>query len=432
MTIAMKDLLLHLLLSSLLCATSAKHLTGQGLSVGFVKPTDKLERPKDRDLLLQYEIKAGGLTAGKVYKVVVVADYGRTTYSPSGYSLDQPGAQFTASGSDHTFSFYMKLHKDMEADRERLLVLQLRVDEAGTDMTANNMGTYKQMDITIDASTPLEGYRFLAYVGTNFDLVDGVKARNLFFATNVYLPNKRSENIGSSGAYISLYGNRPVSLIDSSGRVSRIVRVETSSDSTHTNYYEKAERTTVFTSDNLGAFFSPLINLGKVSKYDNELALYFAPSAEFIFRRTKRSTIYTDGVPSDTVPDLVGGRQSIDMPDTYRSESNTYEFRYGLGFMLAHEGKEMSVRLSASIGSSSLYFPLVPVSVDVGTTPYGRVSGGLSFSGRLWITHRVSGLTVQAEVLNSLGRPRPFYGVTLSKAIDFKDLGGVFKPLARE
>lgn len=397
--------------------------------VEFAKPSDDIQRSKDA-LLKQYEIKASGLTVGTVYEVKVTTDNSRTNYAPNGFALDQPSTKFTATATEHKVTFYLKLEPDSEPDRERLLVLQLDITAAGVNITAQNTGVNKQLDISVKATEPLETYSYLAYIGTNFDLVDGPIARNLFFATNIYLPN-RNKGWFKMGAFFSLYGNRPMSLIDSAGSTRQLVRIEPTSDTTYNSYYEQSERTTVFTSDNLGAYFSPLINLGPLSKYDNDIAMYFAPSAEFIFRRTSRITTFTDGVPLDTVPNT-GVRPPLELPDEYSSQSNAYEFRWGGGLMLAHEGKNVSVRMYFSVGSSSVYAPMGPTSGMASETPFERTHGDISFSGRLWITERTSGLTMQAEVVNSLERPRPFYGVTLSKAIDFKNLGGVFKPLGRD
>src|SRR5690606_16503606 len=146
-----------------------------------------------------------------------------------------------------------------------------------------NAGAQKTMTLTVKPSLPsLTDYRYLAYVGTNFDLVDGAKPKNLFFATNVYLPNANAK-LGATGIFASVYGNRTVSTIDSSDNVRRVARIDRLSDSTATFYYQNARRTSLYASDNIGAYVSPLINLGSWSSKSSELHFMFAPSLEVVW-----------------------------------------------------------------------------------------------------------------------------------------------------
>jgi hypothetical protein len=63
--------------------------------------------------------------------------------------------------------------------------------------------------------------------------------------------------------------------------------------------------------------------------------------------------------------------------------------------------------------------------VDV---PFRR-QDDIGFTGRAWITEPKSGLTLQAEIVNTLIYPRPYYVVTLSKALGFQNLGSIFAPI---
>lgn len=55
--------------------------------------------------------------------------------------------------------------------------------------------------------------------------------------------------------------------------------------------------------------------------------------------------------------------------------------------------------------------------------------GVIFFTGRAWITESVTGISIQAEITNTLKNPSAFFGVTLSKAINFKNLGRIFQPI---
>lgn len=406
-------------------------LVAQPFTIEFAKPELKLKRDKKDSVLAKVHLKMNTLVNGTVYALRIAAVDGRNQLLPQEFKLDPATITITGTGVPQEAAFYLELEADPDGDqsKERDLVLGVDVSTTAGNVGNNNTGTNKVLVVRVKPAEALDNYEYLAYVGTNFDLVDGPKAQNLFFATNMYLPSK-DRKIGRTGAFLSLYGNRPVSTIDSAGSTRQLVRVEPTSDSTYNLIYRMSDRRTVFTADNLGAHIVGLVSLGeKLSGTDNTLELFFAPSAEFIFRRTNRITTFSNGVAADTTRED-GKRLLVVLPDQYTSESNTYEFRWGPGLFAVHESKRMSVRVYFCVGWTSYYIPNPTSSNGVLDAQYNRTRD-LSFSGRVWITERTSGITVQAEVVNSLDTPRPYYGVTLSKALDFSNLGSVFKPLGK-
>jgi hypothetical protein len=109
---------------------------------------------------------------------------------------------------------------------------------------------------------------------------------------------------------------------------------------------------------------------------------------------------------------------------------NEYSFNVGaLGFYLVHENKQISMRVYCSVGYSSNYYPQYSSESRTDQPKEYRRSSDMFFTGRAWITEGSTGLTLQAEITNTLINARPFYGVTLSKALNFKNIGTIFQPV---
>lgn len=404
-------------------------VAAQGPTVQFKEPKGEFTRSSTLAQLRSFEIKATGLAVGKTYVIKAIVDEARTTLAPVDYSLQQPSSNFKATAPEHSLLLYVEIKPDKGTDRERALVLGITVTEDDIDINATNAGTIKTLDLTIKSGSPVETYDYLAYVGTNFDLVDGVKPKNLFFATNIYQPSRNDRKV-RVGGYLSLYGNRSVSSIDSLGTTRRLTRIEPVNDTTYRRIYQEAQRVTVFNSDNLGAHLSALIDFTCINGKKASTTVYFAPTMEFIYRRSSVVTTYSNGSVSDTV--LVAGMgPTLTLDDRVEQNFNNYEFFTGGGFFIAHENDRISARVQLAIGRSSLYYPTVSsVGSELEQIYTNRVD--FSFIGRAWITERVSGITLQAEIINSVKIPRPYYGVTLSKAIDFKNVGNVLKPIGEK
>ncbi|RYD69519.1 MAG: hypothetical protein EOP53_27025, partial [Sphingobacteriales bacterium] len=72
----------------------------------------------------------------------------------------------------------------------KILVKRKVLNNMVADEDSNNVGKPKEIRLTLlKAEEPIPTYNYLGYLGTNFDLVDGVQAKNLFFATNIFIPS---------------------------------------------------------------------------------------------------------------------------------------------------------------------------------------------------------------------------------------------------
>lgn len=353
----------------------------------------------------------------------------KSTLPPNDYSIDFNSKELNHLNSEETL--YLKLPKDTLSDRERKLYLNLNVRNNGKKLVNEKNAASaenKTIEITVNAhkraENQLSHYSNLTYVGTNFDLVDKVKAENFFFATNIFIPPVENKN--KLGFYLSLYGNRAMSDVDSTGIVRRTYKLESVNDSTYIRHTEQAKMITTRVSDNIGAHINLLVSLFP-KKEGSDLSLYYSPSLEFVWRRTKISRLYKNPTLRDSIVVTGSIPGTIELDSFSQRNYNEFSFNAGaLGLFLALENKTISVRAHASVGYSSNFYPQLSMSTNQINT---KRSNDIFFSGRVWITEPITGITLQAEITNTAINSRPFFGATLSKAFHFKDIGGFFSPL---
>ncbi|WP_298140575.1 hypothetical protein [Flavobacterium sp.] len=289
------------------------------------------------------------------------------------------------------------------------------------------------------AGDKLSNFNYLGYIGTNFDLVEGLKAKNVFFAVNVlYKPREKKSR---TGFYVSLYGNRTLSKIDSIKDISfnhRVFDSVVDGNSVHFTQNQLYNYSKTVDIDNLGAYFSPLINMKflKLSNLNGETEFFYTPSLEFIWRRISVRNAISN--IRNQRPYIIPGDSSDNYVQTLNEnlqsfQYNSYDFHMGLlGFLLLHENQRISVRLNMNLGWSRSFSPKNIINTREEAMDYNTnfvETDDIFYTGKLWITEASTGVTLQAEILNTLKTPNPFYGVTLSKAFDFEKLGNFFKPI---
>lgn len=408
------------------CVDSYSQTSGT-FSVSFEKKSINVQKLAKQDVLTTILINGVNVESSQwaTYKIFIEVDRSKTTLAESEYSID---CKFTTINNliNGSNTIYLNIKGDSISDRQRKVILKLIIKNGAAN--AEHQGAIKELEIIIDAAKKdyFEEYAFLSYVGTNFDLVDGIKAKNLFFATNVYIPPYKHDN--KYGVYFSLYGNRTMNDVDSSSL--NFQRSYTSlNDTSHLTITTGRQMISSRVSDNIGAFISALIPLNKNSTSD--LKLYYAPSLEFVWRRSVITQTYGSIVSIDTALNqglIPGGLIPIANRDKIERRANEYAFNIGLfGLFMVLENKAISLRVNGSVGYASNYNIR-------GTSPMNNNllverHPDMFFSGNAWITEPKTGLTLQAQITNSYKYSRPYFGVTLSKAFSLSDLGGIFSPI---
>ena len=331
--------------------------------------------------------------------------------------------------------FFLEIKKDSITDRDRKILLKIELMKNKDEIDVSNLKSYYELEILVKSvSKPLDGYEYLAYVGTNFDLVEGIKAKDLFFAGNILSKPSRF-NKRNVGFYLSLYGNRAFSQVDSTGFFRENQVYEQLSDSTYLSNTNQDTYLSNRITDNIGAYISPLFQIKwfKTKNPKNNLFLYYSPSLEFVYRRT---TLTREKLGSRTIErEVINGNFSdvefLNQEQPNFSEVfNEYSFNAGIiALFMCLENERISVRVHGSVGYTSNYYrEFNPQGVESMT----KQKSDIFFSGRAWITESKTGITLQAEVTNNMINPRPFFVATLSKAINFSQLGSVFKPVINQ
>lgn len=363
------------------------------------------------------------------HKISISANSNLTTLPSRDYTIDFRDNIIDVNKKDNgSRTFYLIIRKDSN-DREGKIHLEIKVtDPAGTDVSDKNTGSTK-LEITVNRSQKLSGYEFLAYTGTNFDLVEGIKAKNFFFAANILSLPKTPKKVGF---YLSLYGNRAMSQVDSNRLMITPTNTKVLSDTTYMQYSNRYQVKRTSVTDNMGAYISALVPWNACSKKTNknntDVKWYYAPSLEFVWRRTHLTSEFDlSAKDSAVVSGSPGNNPLLTPPGSITSTFNEYSFNIGaLGIFLLLENKNISVRVHGSVGMADNFYLGAS---NIYSQPLLERKQDIFFSGRAWITEPVSGITLQAEVTNSLINPRPFYVVTLSKAFAFKDIGKIFQPI---
>ena len=320
------------------------------------------------------------------------------------------------------------------------LVLKLSVqkkqnEKEEEDEAANNDGKIKEIELTIrPADAPLENYRYLGYLGTNFDLVDGVQANRLYFVVNVLLPQQKKYGIN-----LGIYGNRTMTRTDTSANTSFTSRIDAYGPDSIIYSRDTAMKVRTQLSDNIGAYFNPLIPLKFLS--EGNLQVYYAPNFEFIWRRSKFETNFLNNktIAKDTAENRYPATTAFPLvtPLSIKATQNIYDVYLGLaGLMLRYENEDISIRLQAAVGFN---FNYVPVGALSGDNIFYHKNDRIYFQARLMITEPTTGFSLGAEISNFFGsyknppyysKAQPYYNVTLSKAFNLKNLAAIVKPLS--
>jgi hypothetical protein len=356
--------------------------------------------------------------------------------------------KFTDLKTNEPNVFTIKIKREAEALRLSQAV-KIRVsfsilDSIGEDGGAANADNVKkELEFVIQPSSePLHSYKYLGYLGTNFDLVDGIQAKNIFFATNIFVPER-----SKWGFVLGVYGNRTLTKTDSSRQTIFLSKIVKINEDSVANYYDTALNVVTRVSDNIGINFLPLIPIRTIS--DGDLKIYYAPQFEFIWRRTSLESAYIDNlnVRVDTIKRTYpsGVLFPLITPLSLKNSFNVYDVYLGLlGTLIRYENEDISIRINASVGLNLNYIPQgsSKSTFSTGASPVYPVlekAKRYFFYGRLWITEPLTGLTLGAELSNYFGNrivngakvsnAQPYYNVTLSKAFNLKSLAGILNPL---
>lgn len=397
----------------------------ENFSLNFLRDTLTVSKSNTRDIIVPIELtsKIKNNTTFDDYQFKIEIE-SNSTLPSSDYILDHQPLRLSQFRSKETL--YLIIKQDTLEDRERYLMLKLNIkDKNGTSVNDQNFSDKQTLRIIVKPYLKeqdiADGYRVLSYLGTNFDMADGkTKASNLFFATNVFVPPVKNKN--KYGFYLSLYGNRTMSRTDTLKNHSQTLMMKPNNDSTYWNYSQTGTDVRTTVSDNIGATITSLRRIK--GKENDHLNVYVTTPLEFVWRRLTINRSFGGTTPIDSV--IVNGTipYNVNIDPNISREQSEFDFTVGLGAFIVYETKDLSIRIHKSIGYLGRFHP----KNSRPNVPMAR-SADVYYRGRAWITEAVTGITLQVEVTNQLINPRPYIGVTLSKAFKIKEIGNILSPL---
>jgi hypothetical protein len=433
---------------SLLCCILISYtaIAQTKFNVGIKDDKVKVKREKSEKSIYSFRVTSENSLPDdpfKDYVLKVEPNATKSTLPLGSFEIDFREVVLSKLGKE--YKFYLIINPDKDEDRAREIHLDLKISSTNDPKLQNilndnnNPGLVIKVD-AVEKDTALNQYNYLAYIGTNFDLVDGIKAKNLFFATNIYkLPKSNDEAKNDVGFNLTLYGNRTLTTTDNLGpKVYDATYVKIPGKDSARVHRNQGTLVETRVSDNLGAAFSPMFNLWNLANSNRTFQLLYAPQIEFIWRRYTITRTYSDIVKLDSAR-VIRWRGSDIFELTPPNEvihSNNYDVNLGLlGAFLSHETKNISLRFQAAGGYSFRYTSQRQTGLNslTGATESSfKKQGDWFFGARLWITEAISGITLGAEVSNRIFRNyEPFYNVTLSKALSFNNIGSIFSPVTK-
>ena len=405
----------------------------QLLDIRFEKEKDTILRQETilvYPISIIFELDSISDDERKKYTLKISVDEEKSDFPKSGYLIHFDTVSLQNKLKKYTF--FITIKSDSLQDRNRNLYLNLELSKINKTKPLSLNKKNSTFNLTIGCTKSLNKYNYLAYIGTNFDLVDGIKAKDLFFATNNFVPPELKKS--GFGFNMTLYGNRTLSLNDNLGVVRYTSSIKPIGGDSIRIFKSEGKKTINAVSDNLGASFSPIIRIGKISDPSRNTQLYLAPQFEFIFRRKKITTSFTNInlLDSSAIANRPISNTIIITPENETIPINIYDIYMGIfGLMLKHENNNISIRLQTSSGVTYTYTAKRNNQSNSLDSEYER-KWNFSCFLRAWITEPISGITFGAEVTNNLFKKNsslPYYNVTLSKAIKLSALSAFFAPL---
>ncbi|GAB2838709.1 hypothetical protein [Ferruginibacter profundus] len=438
-------LLLLLLPAALLAQNNPGRADAAKYNIGFNKTKDTLvNRRSDEERTVNVEITSSNTSLEKFKdcKLYVSVDEDKSTLPRADYEIFEKIEGKNIKDLKDKGNFVRLFIKKDNADDKQVkdlklvikLVIKKTVGEKEEEDKDNESETTEITLIIKPADQPLDNYRYLGYLGTNFDMVDGVQANKLYFALNILIPETKKYGIS-----VGVYGNRTMTQTDTSTNTTFTSRIEAYGRDSVIYFRDTAIKMTSRISDNIGAFFSPIIPIPWLT--DDKLKVYYAPNFEFIWRRSKIESKFTNNntYKKDTASNRYPAGVALPLvtPLSTKVNQNIYDAYLGLlGILFRFETDEISIRLSGALGINLNYMPVGGLS---STSVVYKRNTNAYFQGRLFITEPTTGFTLGAEVSNLFGKndklsgysnAQPYYNVTLSKAFNLKNLAAIVKPLS--
>lgn len=331
--------------------------------------------------------------------------------------------KITDTSKDSEVTFKVAFTRDTKNDRTLVFRVKAK-DEKGNDIK-----------LTDDKSTTAEIYvkpfgelenndnEYWFFVGTNVDLLDGVKAKDLYFRGSFLIPLSNNEP-RKHQFYITFEKNRFFRERDSLYRIpfSDIVFKPGQPDSITVARGQYNSFREIVT-ENLGFSFSYLRNIMKPSNNYN----FYAMAGFYIDYQTNTYNYTNHSILSDTSTHLRKKDSSyIFRPLLTKDRTNSWNSNLYLGFMYIHSGSSVNLKTFLQSGLNILRYPSSRIKTS--TTEMTKYNTNKNLYIRFHIDATLvesPGVSLGGEVYLRAGE-MPLFNFTITKVIDYRQIKTLF------
>lgn len=352
--------------------------------------------------------------------------------SPSNvYLPNDPTITIGSSADTIKKDFNFKFQRSDKDDRVLTLKLNAK-DKDGKDLSLSDSNIiYKAYikplisDTLSDASQ--KGHEFWLFTGTNLDLLDGVKMKELYFKGTYLFNFKNDKQTTRSWVYLTFGKNRYFSDRDSLSRIpfKDMVLKATPGDSiTIANGYYNSFRQTV--TDNIFASFDYLYNIRELSAKNSKLFLNLG----FYFGLQTLKTSYNN---HDILSDTTTYLRKVDSSYIFRpllGDSKVRQFNYNISFGFTHilSTEKLNIKTQLTAGLNIFNYPYSIVRNSTNEYSFYETKKQLFTQLRIDGTVLNAGLSIGFETFIRRGEI-PLFNVSLTKVIDIEQLSSLFGKL---
>ncbi len=349
--------------------------------------------------------------------------------SPSGIFLpDERTVKVGSSEDTIRKEFNVKFNRHEKDDRIVLLKLKA-TDKNGKAIPVYNENNSYRIYIKPLSKDTLEdaqknGYEFWLFTGTNIDLLDGVKLKELYFKGSYLINFKNNDRFTRYWMHLTFGKNRFFSDRDSLSRISfnDIVMSPSSQDSiTIARGYYNSFRQTV--TDNI---FSSVDILYNIEEWSSQRSKLFLNAGFYIGLQTLRTTYENHSVIADTltyerVPDSIYRFRPL------AQESKIREFNYNLGIGFTHilSTDKINVKTHFSTGLNAFTYPYARRTEGISESVFYQNRRMLFVQLRAEATVLNPGISIGFETFIREGQI-PLFNISLTKVLDITQLSSLF------
>lgn len=325
-------------------------------------------------------------------------------------------------------TFDIKVPRDKKDDR--IVILKLTgYDKAGKSLTLVDSNIVYRLYIKPIVSDTLseankQGYEFWFFTGTNLDLLDGVKLKELYFKGSCLINFKNGEKSTRSWSYFTFGKNRFFSDKDSLSRIpfSDMIQTATPGDSiTIARGYYSSFRETV--TDNIFSSIDYLINIKELSSEDSK---FFLNCGLYFGLQTLKTSYNNHDIISDTNIYL----RKLDSSYIFRpllSESKIRQanFNLSVGFMHILSTDKINIKTHFTGGINIFDYPYSIVKSSINEYDIYKREMKPYIQIRLESTVLNPGLSIGFETFIRQGQI-PLFNVSLTKVLDIQQISSLF------